>query len=143
MSTKNTQPKGKGKPELPTEAEKQHACDMQVIRDSERYTFATKSANEKPLREAYDIRNVDFRNLLTVVMGTVSNRTGESFDSAMLRSKSADEILRRFKNAERLAEAVRDVLFVAKPWSRLPRGTQGRNAYDKLNKALAQWEAGQ
>ncbi|HZZ98315.1 MAG TPA: hypothetical protein VFG51_00100 [Candidatus Saccharimonadia bacterium] len=48
------------------------------------------------ISEAYDIKNVDFRNLLTVVMGTVSNQTGESFDKAMLRTKSADEIYRRF-----------------------------------------------
>jgi hypothetical protein len=54
----------------------------------------------RELREAYDISNVDFRNLLSVVMGRLSNQTGESFDAAMLRSKSADEILRRYKAVE-------------------------------------------
>ena len=71
----------------------------------------------QPLSEAYDIKNVDFRNLLTVAVGKISNQTGESFDAAMLRSQSADEILRRYNatqaHAERLsAELVkcRDIL---------------------------------
>lgn len=71
----------------------------------------------KALSEAYDIKHVDFRNLLTVVMGTLSNQTGESFDSALSRGKCADEIYRRHKadsakadHADKLAEAIKAAL---------------------------------
>jgi hypothetical protein len=37
------------------------------------------------------------------------------------------------KDIKELLEAASEVLFIAKPWSILPEGTQGRNAYDRLN----------
>ena len=66
------------------------------------------------MEDGYDIKHVTFHNLLSVVMGTVSNQTGESFDSAMLRTKSADEIYRRHNDlkahADKLAEQLKQCL---------------------------------
>lgn len=61
---------------------------------------------EQTLESAYDIKNVDIRNLLTVVVGTLNNQTGESFDSALSKGKCADEILRRFNEFAKLQSAV-------------------------------------
>jgi hypothetical protein len=122
----------------------------------------------QPLSEAYDIKNVYFRNLLTVAVGTISNQTGESFDSATLRGKCADEILRRFNetksqldaysielakthtHAERLAEALklmrrelatcaRDCMTEAKAM----RWTDDNAADISAREALAAWEGAQ
>jgi hypothetical protein len=98
-----------------------------------------KTGEQIPAREiseAYDIKNVDIRNLLTVVVGTLSNQTGESFDSAISRGKCADEILRRFKNAERLAEALREALTVQRDL----RCSNGMFQSSVIRMALAAWE---
>jgi hypothetical protein len=81
-------------------------CNRRLLR--RRFDFKTKSvrrycavcgldreadaSQNRDISQAYDIKHVDIRNLLTVAVGTLSNQTGESFDSAL----GADEILKRF-----------------------------------------------
>lgn len=93
------------------------------------------------ISEAYDIKNVDIRNLLTVVMGRLSNQTGESFDSALSRGKCADEILRRFKNAEGVAAALSRILENLKEnQNDLPPIPAVCELWAEGSKALAAWE---
>ncbi len=94
----------------------------------------TETSKAQPLH--YDIKHVDSRNLLTVVMGRVSNQTGESFDGAMLRTKSADELWRRLNHADKLAEVLREILA-------MNHGLDGTREVNKANLELAAYEAAQ
>jgi hypothetical protein len=106
-------------------------------------TAAAAPEAPQDISEAYDIKNVDFRNLLTVAVGRLSNQTGESFDSATLRGKCADEILRRYEEtraiAAKLAEAGNKLASLA--WSDASDDELAA-AVSEWKSALAQFEKG-
>lgn len=115
-----------------------HAWNSEAARDKRvRDALAAGILDEgnapRQLSEAYDIKNVDFRNLLTVAVGTLSNQTGEAFDSALSRGKCADEILRRYNELKAIAQSVID------------EATDGIKRSEwrllKAREALNQWEA--
>jgi hypothetical protein len=142
MSKQNKPEKAAAAPEAPLR-DKRHSrdCGYQRINapkgdcDCGYFKWPQDAAPEVPqdISEAYDIKNVNFRNLLSMVMGRVSNQTGESYDSAILRTKSADEILRRFKLLEDVAQSVID------------EATDGLDRSASrvavAREALAEWEA--
>lgn len=134
----------------PTEAEKQHACDTQVIRDREHHTFAQPrkpdTASHSPLPWALE----GAMKITSGIRYTANCFVGSERAAELEESKAnADYIVRACNNAQRLADALNDAL----PWLAKANGSSvfencalplgGVKAEKRMREALAEWNKAQ